>query len=50
VVINDPKNLEYVLKNEGIFAKGDFFKKRSWDLFGRDLSKTNPFVSSDFLS
>jgi hypothetical protein len=34
VVINDPKNLEYVLKNEGIFAKGDFFKRRSWDLFG----------------
>jgi hypothetical protein len=23
-----------VLKNEGIFAKGVFFKKRSWDLFG----------------
>jgi hypothetical protein len=34
VVINDPKNLEYVFKNEGIFAKGDFFKRRSWDLFG----------------
>ncbi len=34
VVINDPRNLEYVLKNEGIFAKGVFFKKRSWDLFG----------------
>jgi hypothetical protein len=36
VVINDPKNLEYVLKNEGIFSKGDFFKRRSWDLFGND--------------
>jgi hypothetical protein len=35
VVINDPKNLEFVLKNEGIFSKGDFFKLRSWDLFGR---------------
>ena len=34
VVINDPKNLEFVLKNEGIFSKGDFFKRRSWDLFG----------------
>ena len=34
VVINDPQNLEYVLKNESIFAKGDFFKKRSFDLFG----------------
>ncbi|TGO49024.1 hypothetical protein BCON_0223g00110 [Botryotinia convoluta] len=37
VVINDPKNLEYVLKNEGIFAKGDFFKSRSWDLFGNGI-------------
>jgi hypothetical protein len=35
VVINDPKNLEYVFKNEGIFAKGDFFKRRSRDLFGK---------------
>jgi hypothetical protein len=37
VVINDPKNLEYVFKNEGIFTKGDFFKRRSWDLFGMFL-------------
>ncbi|KAF5870518.1 putative cytochrome p450 protein [Botrytis fragariae] len=37
VVINDPKNLEFVLKNEGIFAKGDFFKSRSWDLFGNGI-------------
>lgn len=35
VVINDPNNLEFVLKNEAIFGKGDFFKRRSWDLFGR---------------
>lgn len=34
IVINDPMNLEFVLKNEGIFAKGSFFKLRSWDLFG----------------
>ncbi|KAI1504788.1 cytochrome P450 [Biscogniauxia marginata] len=34
IVINDPKNLEYVFKNEGIFAKGEFVKRRSWDLFG----------------
>ncbi|KAI1490318.1 cytochrome P450 [Biscogniauxia mediterranea] len=34
VVINDPKNLDYVFKNEGIFAKGEFVKWRSWDLFG----------------
>lgn len=37
VVINDPKNLEYVFKNEGIFGKGDFFKRRSWDLFGNGI-------------
>ncbi|KAE8453222.1 hypothetical protein EG329_011289 [Mollisiaceae sp. DMI_Dod_QoI] len=37
VVINDPKNLEYVFKNEGIFTKGDFFKRRSWDLFGNGI-------------
>ncbi|KAI1478133.1 cytochrome P450 [Daldinia eschscholtzii] len=37
VVINDPKNLDYVFKNEGIFSKGDFFKKLSWDLFGNGI-------------
>lgn len=37
VVINDPRNLEFVFKNEGIFEKGDFFKKRSWDLFGNGI-------------
>jgi cytochrome P450 len=34
VVINDPKNLEFVYKHEGTFTKGYFFKKLSWDLFG----------------
>lgn len=34
VVINDPKNLEFVYKHEGTFTKGDFFKRLSWDLFG----------------
>ncbi|PKS05043.1 hypothetical protein jhhlp_008410 [Lomentospora prolificans] len=34
VIISDPKNVEFVLKNEGVFAKGDFVKSRSWDLFG----------------
>jgi hypothetical protein len=38
VVINDPKNLEYVLKNEGIFSKGEFFRYRSRDLFGEIVS------------
>ncbi|KAG4434504.1 hypothetical protein IFR05_010009 [Cadophora sp. M221] len=37
VVINDPKNLEYVFKHEGVFAKGNFFKTRSWDLFGNGI-------------
>lgn len=37
IVINDPKNLEFIFKNEGIFEKGDFFKKRSWDLFGNGI-------------
>jgi hypothetical protein len=37
VVINDPKNLEFVFKNEAIFGKGDFFKSRSWDLFGKSF-------------
>ncbi|KAI0102277.1 cytochrome P450 [Nemania sp. FL0031] len=37
VVINDPKNLDYVFKNEGTFAKGDFVKQRSWDLFGNGI-------------
>jgi hypothetical protein len=34
VVINDPKNVEYVLKNEDLFTKGSFFRERSFDLFG----------------
>lgn len=37
VVINDPENLEYVFKNEGMFLKGDFVKKRTWDLFGNGI-------------
>jgi cytochrome P450 len=37
VVINDPNNLDYVFKNEGMFAKGDFVKQRSWDLFGNGI-------------
>ncbi|KIW23487.1 uncharacterized protein PV07_11680 [Cladophialophora immunda] len=34
VVINSPQVLEYVLKNEAAITKGDFFRERSWDLFG----------------
>ena len=35
VVIQDPRNLEFVLKNERYITKGEFFRRRSWDLFGR---------------
>ncbi|EXJ57032.1 hypothetical protein A1O7_07376 [Cladophialophora yegresii CBS 114405] len=34
VVINSPEVLEYVLKNEASITKGEFFRDRSWDLFG----------------
>ncbi|GKT44073.1 cytochrome P450 [Colletotrichum spaethianum] len=37
VIISDPRNLDYVFKNEGIFAKGEFFKGRSRDLFGNGI-------------
>ncbi|OAL32245.1 hypothetical protein AYO22_00267 [Fonsecaea multimorphosa] len=33
-VINSPQVLEYVLKNEAAITKGEFFRERSWDLFG----------------
>lgn len=36
VIISDPKNLDFVFKNEGLFNKGQFVKQRSWDLFGKD--------------
>lgn len=41
VVINDPKNLEFVLKNEASITKGEFFKRRSWDLFGYGIINAN---------
>ncbi|KIW20335.1 hypothetical protein PV08_00910 [Exophiala spinifera] len=34
VVINSPENLEFVLKSEAAITKGEFFRSRSWDLFG----------------
>ncbi|KAI1326613.1 cytochrome P450 [Xylariaceae sp. FL0255] len=37
VVVNDPVNLAYIFRNEGIFSKGDFVKRRSWDLFGNGI-------------
>ncbi|KAI0966155.1 cytochrome P450 [Xylaria arbuscula] len=57
VVINDPDNLDYVFKNEGLFSKGDFVKQRSWDLFGNgiinadgELWKAQRKAGSHFLS
>ena len=38
VVINNPDVLEYVLKNEAAITKGEFFRGRSWDLFGRSTT------------
>lgn len=46
VVINDPKNLEFVFKNESVFQKGDFFKSRSSDLFGTLLLLPLPLPST----
>ncbi|KAH8882201.1 cytochrome P450 [Thozetella sp. PMI_491] len=37
VLINDPRNIDYVFKNEGVFSKGDFVKQRAWDLFGNGI-------------
>ncbi|KAK3899746.1 cytochrome P450 [Staphylotrichum tortipilum] len=37
VLIHSPQNLEYVFKNEGLFTKGEFVKRRSWDLFGNGI-------------
>ncbi|KAK4032373.1 cytochrome P450 [Parachaetomium inaequale] len=37
VLIHDPRNLEFVFKNEGLFTKGEFVKRRSWDLFGNGI-------------
>lgn len=34
IVINDPQNLDFVFKNERLFAKGAFMTKPLWDLFG----------------
>ncbi|KAI9151638.1 Transcriptional activator acu-15 [Paramyrothecium foliicola] len=37
VIISDPRNLDFVFRNECIFGKGEFFKRRSWDLFGHGI-------------
>ena len=35
ILIADPQNIEHVLKNNEVFVKGEFFRTRSWDLFGK---------------
>ncbi|MCJ1251692.1 hypothetical protein MMC30_008927, partial [Trapelia coarctata] len=37
ILVNDPKNVEHVLKNNELFIKGNFFRSRSWDLFGNGI-------------
>ncbi len=37
VVINDPKNLDYVFKHPATFGKGEFLKARTMDLFGHGI-------------
>lgn len=37
VVINDPRNVDFVFHNEGIFARGAFMKAPLWDLFGHGI-------------
>lgn len=37
VLLSAPAAVEFVLRNEGVFAKGDFVKSRSWDLFGHGI-------------
>lgn len=37
VIVSDPVNLEFVLKNEHLISKGEFVKKRSRDLFGNGI-------------
>ncbi|KAL2139365.1 hypothetical protein VTI28DRAFT_5281 [Corynascus sepedonium] len=37
VLIHDPRSLDFVFKNEGLFTKGDFVKQRSWALFGNGI-------------
>lgn len=44
VLIHDPRNLEFVFKHEGVFTKGAFVKKRSWDLFGEAEPVTTPCI------
>jgi hypothetical protein len=44
VLISDPKIVDFIFHNEGVFTKGDFVKRRSWDLFG-ELSTFASFIA-----
>lgn len=37
VVVHDPRNLDFIFRNESLFSKGDFVKSRAWDLFGHGI-------------
>ncbi|CAK7240125.1 MAG: hypothetical protein STHCBS139747_001562 [Sporothrix thermara] len=38
IVINDPRNLDFIFKNEGsLISKGSFVKGMLWDLFGHGI-------------
>lgn len=37
IVVHDPRNLDFIFKNESLFSKGDFVKSRAWDLFGHGI-------------
>lgn len=37
VIVSAPPNVDFVLRNEGIFTKGEFVKSRAWDLFGHGI-------------
>ncbi|SPN99036.1 related to cytochrome P450 94A1 [Cephalotrichum gorgonifer] len=37
VIVSSPANVDFVLRNEGVFSKGEFVKSRSLDLFGHGI-------------
>ena len=49
MVIQDPRNLEFVLKNEKHITKGEFFRRRTWDLFGGPSIASTEHVKLSFI-
>ncbi|KFA75692.1 hypothetical protein S40288_06163 [Stachybotrys chartarum IBT 40288] len=37
VILHDPRNVDFVFRNEGVFEKGDFVKRRTLALFGHGI-------------